>query len=449
VRRVASLPLAAHRRVSLFVAFAFTVMADPVSSVAYAIEAALRELGGDLAQIVPTMALVLATVALVATTYHQLIRRFPSGGGSAEGLAAAFGDGWAFLPAGALLVDFTLTIAVSSAAAAAALIAYEPALAPTRTWLAVGIAVAVAVGSALGHRGRVTFATATLAFVAVALIVFARGAAAAPHGGAAPIVGGDAWFVAALLAMPLGMALATGVEAPSNAIAQLPQLDDRRRVRYGQLTIWLMLAIVSVLTISVAVLAARLGVGLPASDSTLIADVGRRATNGDATFAAFQATSAILLLAAAASSYLAGSGLLKALALHAGDGDGLVPRRFGSVNRFLVPHWGLVALLAAAAVLVVLGGGRDQELVHYYAVAVFTSFFGALVACARLSWRDGEYGALAVNAAGTVLVAFVLALNLARVDPILSLVATGAVSLYLWRAWVRRGRPAGVGRLVS
>ena len=46
----------------LFVAFAFTVMADPVSSVTYAIEAALGHLDGDLEGIVTTMALVVATI---------------------------------------------------------------------------------------------------------------------------------------------------------------------------------------------------------------------------------------------------------------------------------------------------------------------------------------------------------------------------------------------------
>lgn len=72
-----------RRRVAafnLFVAFAFTVMADPVSSVAYAIEAALVHLDGDLASILPTMALVVGTIGIVAAGYHQVIRRFPGGG---------------------------------------------------------------------------------------------------------------------------------------------------------------------------------------------------------------------------------------------------------------------------------------------------------------------------------------------------------------------------------
>jgi hypothetical protein len=104
-------------RPSLVLAFAFTVMADPVSSVAYAIEAALRSLDGDLASLVPTMTAIIAIIGVISATCHELIGRFPGGGGP-EGIARAFGVGWAFVSLGALLVDFTLTVAVSCAAGA-------------------------------------------------------------------------------------------------------------------------------------------------------------------------------------------------------------------------------------------------------------------------------------------------------------------------------------------
>jgi len=433
-------------RFNLFVAFAFTVMADPVSSIAYAIEAALDALDGDLADLVPTMGLVVATIAIVSATYHQLIRRFPTGGGGPRSLATAFGEGWAFLPLGALLVDFTLTVAVSCAAGAAALIAYVPELADARMPVALALALAVAAAISLGHRGRVFFATATLAFLGLALVVLVRGAFAEPGAGveATTPALADAKLLPVLLAMPLGMALATGVEAPSDAIAQLPQLGDRGRRVFGQVTIWLMVGIVGVLTIALALLAVRLGIGLPPKDSTLLAEVTRRATGGDATFALFQAATALLLLAAAGSSYLAASGVLKALALHGADGAGLLPRRFAIINRFLIPYWGVVLVLAAAAALIALAGGDEQEIVHFYAVAVFTSFLGALVGCARLSMREGRRSALAFNVVGAAVVAFVLAINLTRIDAVISLAATAVVALYLWRAWVARGRPGGL-----
>src|SRR4051812_16094463 len=142
----------------LFIAFAFTVMADPVSSIAYAIEAALRHLDGNLGDLLLAMTLVVATITIIAATYHQLIRRFPEGGGGARSVGVAYGDAWAFIPLGALLVDFVITVAISCAAGASAIIAYVPGLAPERVVLALTLTAIVASGISLGHRGRVAFA---------------------------------------------------------------------------------------------------------------------------------------------------------------------------------------------------------------------------------------------------------------------------------------------------
>ena len=304
--------------------------------------------------------------------------------------------------------------------------------------------------SMLGQAGRVVFASATVTFLVLSICVIASafiGTPAPPttgHGavGQTPFVVG-AGLGPVLLAIPLGMALATGVEAPSNAIAQVPQLHDRGRRRLGRLTLWAMVGIVGALTIAFTVLTVYLGTGLPPADSTLIAEVARQATGGGPLFVAFQASSALLLLSAAASSYLAGSGVLKALATVGKDGPGLVPSRFGRVNRFLIPEWGVGLVLVAAAILVA-AGGREQTLVGFYAVAVFASFLAATIACARLSYRQGRRVTLAFNVVAAVLVATILAINATRLDGMIALVAAAAVAAYLWRTWVRRGRPRGV-----
>jgi hypothetical protein len=426
-------------------------MADPVSSVAYAIEASLASLDGDLASLLPTMAGVVAIIGVISATYHELIGRFPGGGGGPEAVAHAFGEGWAFIPLGALLVDFTLTVAVSCAAGASALIAYVPELEPLRTPIGLGLVVLVAGGVLLGQRGRVAFAIATQVFLVLSVCVIVSGIFAAadpPHAGSHHAGGGTPLLFGAalgpmLLAIPLGMALATGVEAPSNAIAQVPQLDDQARRRLGRLTLWLMVGIVGGLTVAFAALAVALGTQLPPSDSTLIAGVARDATGGGFLFAAFQASSALLLLSAAASSYLAGSGVLKALATLGREGEGLVPSRFGRINRFLIPEWGVALVLVAAAALVA-AGGREQRLVGFYAVAVFASFLAATIACARLSYREGRFAALGLNVLGTALVAMILAINATRLDGVIALAVSGAVAAYLWRIWVSRGRPGGV-----
>jgi hypothetical protein len=78
-----------------------------------------------------------------------------------------------------------------------------------------------------------------------------------------------------LLAFPVAMALATGVEAPSSAIAQLDQLDDAGRERFGRITLWLTFAFEGSLTAFITLLAVRLRVGIPGRDSTMIAEVAQ------------------------------------------------------------------------------------------------------------------------------------------------------------------------------
>src|SRR5438477_10632596 len=129
-------------RTVLLLAFAFTVMGDPVSSVAYAIEAALRALDGDLALLLPTMAIVVAVIGLVIGNYHRLVARFP-GGGDAAAAGTAFGGGWAFMPLGSLIVDYALTIAVSCAAATSAVIAYVPGAGQLRVPMALALCLLV------------------------------------------------------------------------------------------------------------------------------------------------------------------------------------------------------------------------------------------------------------------------------------------------------------------
>jgi hypothetical protein len=433
-----------HSRPVLLIAFAFAVMGDPVSSVAYAIEAALRALHGDLDLLLATMAVVIAIIALVIVNYHRLLARFP-GGGDAAAAGTAFGEGWAFLPLGSLIVDYALTIAISCSAAASAVIAYLPGTGAARLELAVGLCCLVAGLTWFGHGGRTLFALMTLSFVAVGSLVILRGLVATVGQGHAPLdpAPGDNGIGAVLLAFPVAMALATGVEAPSTAVAQLGQLDRAGKVRFGQTTLWLTLGIVAWLTIGLTMLAVRLRVGLPPANSTQIAQIARTAAGDGLLYAAFQLTSAVLLLAAASSSFQAGPGLLKALA---GDarGAGILPRTLGHSNRHHTPYWSVVVFLAAASLIVIAGGGREQELVLFYAVAVFVSFLFGLLAMSAFSWRERRWGFLVVNVVTVAAVVLTLVVNLRRGYPIASLVAAGAVAGLLWWLWVRSGRPTGV-----
>ncbi|WP_220094044.1 amino acid permease [Arthrobacter sp. AQ5-05] len=408
-------------------AFAFAVMADPVSSVAYAVEAALRALHGDLGLLVTTMVLVVGIIALIVLNYRQIIDRYPEGGGAPAAAAEAFGEGWAFVPVGALVVDFTLTIAISVAAAASAAIAFFPALAPWRILIAVGLVLVVAGMTLLGHFGRLVFAAFSVAFVvtAVSVLVFGLFAAPAGSGPGQGALGGAGGVVPVMLAFPVAMALATGVEAPSTAIAELEELDDDGRRHFGKLTLWLMLGIVGTLTIGVAVEAARLGIGVPQGESTQIAELARYVAP-PGVFAVFQLVTALLLLSAASSSFQAGPGLLKALARGVEGGEdngGALPEALGRTNARHAPYWGTLL---------------------FYAVAVFVSFLAGLTSMAFFSHREGRTGYLVLNCAGVLIVAFTLVVNLLRGLPLFSVAASLAVAGIFYVLWVRDGKPQGL-----
>src|SRR6266700_2641888 len=136
-RTIPTPPVRGVARTLLLIGFGFAVMADPVSSVAYTIEASLRALHGHLGLLLATQLIVLGIIALVDVNYWQLVGR---------------------LPLGALIVDFVLTITISIAAAVSAVIAYVPALASERILLGLLLLVAVAGLTWFGHGGRLAFA---------------------------------------------------------------------------------------------------------------------------------------------------------------------------------------------------------------------------------------------------------------------------------------------------
>lgn len=439
----------------LLAAFALAIMADPVSSVAYAIEAALQALqdrGGGLGLLLPTMILVVLVIAVIVANYRQIVSRFPQGGGAAAASGRAFGEAWAFVPIGALIVDFVLTAAISASSGASAIVAYLSGLAPYQVILALALLLIVGAISWYGHSARSLFGVMVVAFLVVGIVVLVSGAVGAQPAaaGAAPTgESGGAALAVILLAFPVAMALATGVEAPSSAIAQLGQLANEGRKRFGHVTLFATLLIVGVLTLGLTALAVRLGIGLPSGgsiNSTLIAEVAR-ASVGGFLFAVFQIVTALLLIAAGASALQAGPGLLKALAREEtrdGEVKGILPRWLGQTNRYYTPFWGVVVYTVLTALIIVVAGADEQSLVLFYAVSVFLSFLAGLAAMVAFSYREGLRRSLVLNVIGVLIVAFVLVINLARGLPIISLVASLLIAVSLYGLWVKNGRPRGI-----
>ena len=120
------------------------------------------------------------------------------------------------------------------------------------------------------------------------------------------------------------------------------------------------------------------------------------------------------------------------------------PRFLGRVNKQYTPYFAVLVYLAISALVILAAGGQEQELVLVYAVAVFVSFFAGLAAMARFALREGRNLLFGLNTAGCVVVAFTIAVDVARGWPLLALAGTALIAAVLYVLWVRSGRPSGV-----
>jgi amino acid transporter len=293
-----------------------------------------------------------------------------------------------------------------------------------------------------GHVGRLVFALMTTAFVLTALVVVERGLVnpVSLHNLAPSTNVGHGGLLAVLLAFPVAMALATGIEASSTAIAQLGQLGEDSKRRFGLGSLLLMVGIVSTLTVALACVAVHLTVGVPSTGSTQIANIARASVGSGRIFQVFQASSSLLLLAAASSSFQAGPGLLKALSGPPGK-DGILPDFFGRTNSHHTPFYALGAYFLVACLVILAAGALEQKLVLFYAVTVFVSFLMGLLAMARYAWQDRQPILLMVNLLAIICVVFTIGVNLARIYPLASLAALMTVAIVLYVLWSRAGRP--------
>src|SRR5438874_4118111 len=145
---------------------------DNMSSVAYATEEILRILipaVGIMAftLVMPITIAVVLVEAILIFSYRQTIKTYPSAGGAYIVTKDNLGLMPAQLAGVALLVDYVLTVAVSTAAGVEAISSVYPLAVPVRVGLSLFFVWLIAYGNLLGVResGRI-FAVPTYVFIA-------------------------------------------------------------------------------------------------------------------------------------------------------------------------------------------------------------------------------------------------------------------------------------------
>ncbi|MEY4431101.1 MAG: hypothetical protein RLZZ533_1037 [Cyanobacteriota bacterium] len=387
---------------------------DALSSVAYATEAALGVLvlagSGALKLSLPITGAIVLLIAVVVLSYRQTIEAYPQGGGSYVVARENLGVLPSLVAAAALLVDYSLTAAVSLMAGTQALSSLHPGLLPHETSLALGLLLVVAWINMRGLKqaGRV-FALPTYGFVVMLALLGAFGLQdlLQVHGfrpDPPPLISAVeplGWFLI-LRAFSSGCSAMTGIEAIANGVKVFRE-PSAERARNTLLVMGLMLAL---MFLTVSGLGFLYGVA-PHPDRTVLAQIGLRVFGpGSPLFWALQ-ISTLLILTLAANTAFADFPRLAALLAE----DRFLPRQMAWVGDRLVFQNGIVVLSLVAGAVILIARGDTTVAVNLSALGVFTAFSLSQAGMVR-HWQrlrgEGWRGRMLMNAVGAVVTSLVL-----------------------------------------
>ena len=424
---------------------------DAISSSAYATEEILRVLVlagvAGLAFGLQLSIAIAILLAVVAISYRQVCLAYPTGGGSYSVSKRNFGRNVSLIAASALLIDYVMTVAVSTTSAVEQITSAIPALHDERVLIGVAAITLITLGNLRGIReaGNI-FAVPTYLFVGSALLMIAIGAFRVVVGGEGtefpPEVIAQAGKipeqVTALLllrAFAAGAVALTGTEAIAAGVPAFKPPEAKNAAT----TLAVMAALLGILFIGITFLAVNFGITHLESPEkqTVISQVARRVYgDGSVPFFLFQGFTALLLFLAANTSFNAFPRLLAILA-----GDAHMPRQFSFRGDRLAFSYGIIALAVVASLLIVAFDGETHLLIPLYAVGVFIDFTIAQAGMIRHWLRERPPGwqrRLAINAFGCTLTAVVAVVVTYAKWPASAIVLVLIPSLVLLMLAIRR-----------
>ena len=323
----------------------------------------------------------------------------------------------------ALLISYTITVAVSVAAGADAIISAIPAVGHDALLLSIAFVVLLAFGNLRGIReaGKV-FALPTYFFIAnMALLIilgFVKEAMGtlhdAPvtkqsmplgHATGGLILGVSAFYL--LRAFANGSSAMTGTEAISNGVSVFrdPQAKNART------TLVLMSTILGTMFLGVSSLAALThSVPFLSGTPTVISEIGKlvygQSPTGQVFFYLLQAATALILILAANTSFTGFPFLVSFVAE-----DSFLPRKLTVRGHRLVFSNGILLLAGVSIALLIATDAKVSALIPMYAIGVFTGFTLAATGMAKHhhSRREPHWKVrVLVNSAAAVVCAVVV-----------------------------------------
>jgi amino acid transporter len=412
---------------------------DGISSSAYGTEEILIELlhsGLALAAfsvLLPITGVVLLVLVLVVLSYREVVMVYTRTGGSYVVARDNFGPRVAQIAAVALLIDYTVTVAVQTAAGAAAIVSAFPALGrlsfistPEMLTLISVIAILImCFGNLRGIReaGRV-FALPTYLFSGAVIVMIFIGLGrelfghlpvtnpAALHGTyfhtshSVSLLISFALVLTLLRAFANGGSSLTGIEAVSNAVSAMrpPEGRNARKVLVIQGFV-LAFLIGGISWLAHVTRATPYVSGAPtviSQEATMVFGGGP----GRIMFYFVQFATALILFTGGNTSFNGFPFLASFVAQ-----DAFLPRWLTKRGHRLVFSNGIILLTVVSLALIVAVGANVNGLVPFYAIGVFTGFSMAGFGMSKYHLRRKERGwrrKLAINFSAGVLTAIVV-----------------------------------------
>lgn len=369
-------------------------------------------------------ALVLVLLFAITLSYQQIIHAYPSGGGAYAVASTNWGQSAGLVAGGSLLVDYMLTVAVSTTSGTEAITSAIPALYPYSVLISVLIVIGIMLLNLRGMRESAAFLTVPVYFFILMILVMVGVGfynivtghvtyhAAAAIG--APVQGMT--LLLFLRAFSSGSSSLTGVEAISNAV---PNFKQSKR-HNAAATLAMMAIILAIFFSGITYLSYYMGIR-PQSNQTVLSQIAGGVFGHGVLYYLLQLSTALILAVAANTGFSAFPILAYNLAK-----DKFLPHAYLDRGDRLGYSNGIISLAIGAIILILIFHGQTTLLIPLYAIGVFVPFTlsqsGMIIHWFRT--REGWWlGKAAINLLGAlisvVLVGILLFLRFGNVWPYL------------------------------
>lgn len=365
---------------------------DCISSSAYGTEEMLHELVpyvglAAFSLVVPITISILIVLFLVTLSYREVVMIYTKAGGSYVVARDNFGPRVAQISAVALLIDYTVTVAVQSAAGTDALTSAFSVLSPYTLPITVGIVVLLVYGNLRGLKeaGK-AFAVPTFLFIfAISAVIIigvvkealgdlgmvhaSHGAMPLGHHRSSGLLMGASVLII-LRSFANGGSSLTGLEAISNGVGAF-QAPEGRNARK---TLMIMSGTLGFLVLGVTMLAHWThAIPYSAGNPTVISQEAKvvlgSSAAGHVGYYLVQATTLLILWTGANTSFNGFPFLASFVAE-----DRFLPRALTKRGHRLAFSNGIIVLAVISIGLLVVTNANVNSLVAVYAIGVFTGF---------------------------------------------------------------------------